>query len=268
MRIALISDVFFDNDPAGRLAARLREARGGDADLALLPEIPLNPWSPAATTPRDDDAEGPAGPRHQMLADAARAAGIAVVGGVILRDAVSGRRTNTAVVFDRAGALVARYSKVHLPNEPGFHEPCHYDAGVEPPRVIRGFDVPLGIQICSDINRPEGSHILAAQGAAVILHPRATEAGTIDRWRLVLRAVAMTTATYVVSVNRPRPEGGVPLGGPSIAVDPNGDVLAESTDPIVIVAIDRARLAEGKARYPGYLKIFPEIYARGWHETG
>jgi predicted amidohydrolase len=265
MRVAMISDVFFDDAPAARLAGRLAEARAAGADVAVLPEIPLNPWSPATTSPRDDDAESADGPWARLLATAAREAGIGVVGGVIRRD-TSGRRANTAVVFDSAGSQVATYSKVHLPDEAGFHEPCHYEPGLEPPRVIRAFGLPVGVQICSDINRPEGSHLLAAAGASAILHPRATEAATFDRWRLVLRSIALTNAVYVLSVNRPRPESGVHLGGPSIAIDPNGDVLAESCDAVVVVTLDAARLADCKARYPGYLKVFPQLYARGWIE--
>ena len=267
MRIALISDVFHDPDGRERLGRRLHEARQAGADLALLPELPLNPWSPATPDPRDEDAEPPEGPRHQALAAAAHDAGIGVVGGVIMRDRATGVRTNTAVIVNKDGVTVAHYTKLHLPDEAGFHEPCHYSAGDDPPRVVRGFEMPFGVQICSDINRPEGSYILAAQGAAAILNPRATEAATFDRWRLVFRAIAMTTATYVLSVNRPRPEGGVPLGGPSIAVDPNGDVIAESTDAVVVVSIEAASLELAAARYPGYLKTFPKIYAKGWKEV-
>jgi predicted amidohydrolase len=76
----------------------------------------------------------------------------------------------------------------------------------EPPSGVHGFELLFGVQICSDINRPKGSDILVACGAAAIINPSATQSATIDRWRLVLRAVAMTTATYVLSVNRPRPE--------------------------------------------------------------
>src|SRR5204863_9537746 len=67
LRVALISEVFFDEnsgEPAPnalggletapkalgaleRLTQHLREARRQGAELAVLPEIPLNPWSPA-----------------------------------------------------------------------------------------------------------------------------------------------------------------------------------------------------------------------------
>ena len=95
--VALINDVFFD-DPGGvRLRARLAEAKQQGADLAVLPELPLNPWSPVRQTPRDEDAEAPDGPRHRRQAAAAREAGIALLGGAIVRGPHTGRRDTTVV---------------------------------------------------------------------------------------------------------------------------------------------------------------------------
>src|ERR671930_2269868 len=95
LAIALISDVFVQPDETPRLVASLMQARSLGADLAVLPEIPLNPWSPATETPKEDDAEPPGGPRHQSLSDAARAAGIAVIGGAIVPRQKIERRDNT-----------------------------------------------------------------------------------------------------------------------------------------------------------------------------
>ncbi len=121
LTVALISDTFFSDAGEARLRARLGEARAAGADLAVLPEIPLNPWSPATTVVHEDDAEEPGGRRHGTMSAAAREVGIGLVGGAIVRDAATGRRHNTALVFDAHGALVASYAKVHLPDEPGFH---------------------------------------------------------------------------------------------------------------------------------------------------
>jgi predicted amidohydrolase len=268
MKVALVSDVFYTPDADRRLRARLGEARALGAELAVLPEIPLNPWSPATTRVLDEDAEPPEGPRHRMMSEAARATRIGLVGGAIVRDPETGARHNTALVFDASGQCVARYAKVHLPDEPGFHEPCHYEAGTRHAEVIRAFGLPFGIQICSDINRPQGCHILSAGGAMAIVNPRATEAATFERWKLVFRANALTSCAYVLSVNRPAPEQGVPLGGPSIAVDPNGDVLVETTDPVTVVELDAQAVAAAKRRYPGYLAVNAELYARGWADAG
>jgi N-carbamoylputrescine amidase len=264
MTVALVSDVFFDGSGADRLRDRLRDARMRGADLALLPEIPLNPWSPATTAVRDDDAEAPGGARHQMLACAARDAGLGVVGGAIVRDPATGVRHNTALVFDARGELVARYAKVHLPDEEGFREPSHYAPGTQMAEVIAAFGFPFGVQICSDMNRPQGSHLLGAMGAAAILNPRATQAATFDRWKLIFRANALTSCAYVLSVTRPSPEHGVAIGGPAVAVDPDGNVLLETFEPVACVTLDESVVARARRRYPGYLQVNAALYARGW----
>jgi predicted amidohydrolase len=261
-KVALISEVFHDD--YSRVADWLRDAKLRGAELAVLPEIALNPWSPASEEARDDDAEDPEGPRHRALGDAARVTGIAVVGGAIVRDRSTRRRHNTALVFDSTGALVSSYRKVHLPDEEGFRETRHYEPGDALPPVVDHFPLRLGIQICSDINRPQGSHLLAAMGAEVIINPRATEAATFARWKTVFIANAMTSGAYVVSVARPREESGVKLGGPSCVVAPTGDVVIETTDAIAIADLDRAVIEEARRKYPGYLATRADLYAQGW----
>jgi predicted amidohydrolase len=264
LTVALISDVFIYPDDAARLGESLKHARSRGAELAVLPEIPLNPWSPAIQTANEHDAEVPGGPRYQALSDAARAADLGVIGGAIVRDPKSGRRHNTALVFDRSGALAASYRKVHLPEENGFWETRHYEPGNALPSVIGVFGMRVGIQVCSDINRPEGSLLLGALGAEVIVNPRATEAATFERWKTIFIANAITSCTYVLSVARPRSELGVPLGGPSFAVSPTGEVLVETTEPIALVRLHRTVIEEARRQYPGYLATRADLYAEGW----
>lgn len=267
MIVALISEVYWDDDAAARLTAHLQEAASRDASLALLPELPLNPWSPATEQPRDDDAEEPEGPRHRLLSDAARRAGIGVVGGAIVRDPSTGRRYNTALVFGPDGTLRASYRKVHLPEEEGFWETRHYEPGDALSPIVDGFGVPFGLQICSDLNRPEGSHLLGAMGAGLILNPRSTEAATYARWRTVFVANALTSGAYVLSVNRPREEQGVKIGGPSFAVAPTGEVLVESTDTLSFATVDPDVVRAARKRYPGYLATRADLYAKGWQQV-
>jgi predicted amidohydrolase len=267
LTVALISEVYWQPDGIARLRERLDHASSRGADLAVLPEIPLNPWSPATKEPRDDDAEPMGGPRMTAQAEAAAEADIGLVGGIIHRDTTTGRRTSRALVFDRSGRLVATYEKLHLPDEPGFWEPSHYEPGTDAPLRIDAFGLPVGVQLCSDNNRPEGTHLLAAQGAMAVLVPRASEEATYQRWKVVFRANALTSCCYVLSVNRPDPEAGVLIGGPSIAVDPGGNVMAETTDPVTLVTLDAAAVTRARTAYPGYLPIRAGLYADAWGEV-
>jgi N-carbamoylputrescine amidase len=160
----------------------------------------------------------------------------------------------------------ATYEKLHLPEEEGFWETSHYEPGTEAPRRIDAYGIPIGVQLCSDNNRPEGTHLLGAQGVVAVVNPRATEERTYQRWKTVWRANAMTSCCYVLSVNRPHPEQGVLIGGASVAIDPRGEVLVETTDAIAVVTLDRAEVDQARRLYPGYLPVRARLYADAWAE--
>ena len=263
--VALITDVFHDDPEGSRLRERLNEARTLGASLAVLPELPLNSWSPAPRVPRDEDAEPPGGPRQRMMAEGAAEVGVSLLGGAIVLDPDTGQRHNTAILYDANGLESGRYRKVHLPEEDGYWETSHYVPGTEPPQVMPGPGITIGVQICSDINRPQGSQLLRSQGAEALLVPRATPSETYERWRLILRANAVMADSYLLSVNRPRPEFDVDIGGPSLAVAPDGEVLYEGTDPVAVVQLEARRAGAAAEDYPGYLARPVGLYARGWN---
>ncbi|MFC1791178.1 carbon-nitrogen hydrolase family protein [Gemmatimonadota bacterium] len=267
LTLALITQAFPYPADWERIPEVLRGARAAGAGFAVLPEIPLNPWSPASKVALDEDAEEVDGPRQKVLAAAARDAGLAVLGGVIIRDPDTGVRHNTALLYDSSGSCLARYKKVHLPEEDGYWETSHYEPGHEPPTVVDGLPLRVGMQICSDVNRTSGFQLLGAMGAEVVLAPRCSPPQTWERWKLVLRANAVTSGTYVISVNRPAPAPHGLIGGPSIAIGPSAEVLVETTDPMSLVTLSREVVQAARTEYPGYLKVFPEVYVKGWKEV-
>lgn len=232
------------------------ELRTLQTDLVVLPELPFQPWYPSRRE---------CGPvRFASLpaqAQLARESGIALLGGGLVED-----RRNLACLWDSKGRLRHQYQKVHLPQEPGFWEADTFDPGADFPGVCDALGFPLGVQLCSDIQRPFGATLLSAQGAAAILVPRATESGTYPKWRLVFQALARLCSCYILSVNRPAPEDGVPLGGPSVVVAPDGEIVAEGTERALQVSLSVEKVVEARRDYPGYLDTPIELYARGWQE--
>jgi predicted amidohydrolase len=267
MTVALITEVYSGEEAGERLRARLLEARREGASLAILPELPLDRWAPATREAREEDAEPPGGRRHAIQAEAARASGLALVGGAIVVDPASGRRHNTALVFDGRGEALAAYRKLHLPQEEGFWEASHYEPGDEPPGLVEVPGLRLGLQICSDANRPALALVPAALGADLVACPRATPPGSYERWKLVLRANAVTGCSYVASVNRPEDRAGTDIGGPSLLVAPDGEVLLESTEPLALATLERERLSAAREDYPGYLDLRADLYARAWERV-
>lgn len=265
IHVALISKVFTGPTAEQDLKQTLLQARDLGAEWALLPELPLNEWSPAERTPQEADAEPIGGSRTQIQREAAAQAGVGLIGGILSKDD-QGLRRNTALVISPSGDLLGTFSKIHLPDEPGFWECDHYVPGTTLSPIFNAGNFGFGVQICSDINRIQGSQILAHHGALAVMNPRATEAATYERWRHSFFATALTCCCYVLSANRPAPEQGVLLGGASICVSPLGDVLVEDTDEILVAELDRAVVEEAKTRYPGYLPVYAEMYAQGWRE--
>ena len=101
-------------------------------------------------------------------------------------------------------------------------------------------------------------------GAEAILVPRATPPETWARWELVLRANAVTSCAYVISVNRPGTLSGGVIGGASVAIGPNGNVLLETTEPVAAVTLERGALEAARRAYPGYLDVRSRVYADAW----
>lgn len=262
LKIALISEVFSTEEA---LVSCLLETHKQGADLAVLPELPLNEWSPATRQARAEDAESPGGWRETVQRNAARRVGIAVLGGVI-RVMHDGHRINLAVLIDAHGDIAGTSEKHVLPDEEGFRECDHYEPADNPPRIIECMGTKIGVQICSDANRPTAAQLLAAQGVQVILAPRATSPSSWNRWRLAYRAMALTASAWVVSVGRPRSEFGVEMGGPSLVVDPMGEVVLETMERISTVEIDRHAVTDARQSYPGYLAWPAKAYVTGWQE--
>ncbi|MXW83651.1 MAG: carbon-nitrogen hydrolase family protein [Rhodothermaceae bacterium] len=263
LTVALISEIFSSER---ELVDCLEHAHDQDAALAILPELPFNLWSPATKAVCAEDAEGPGGLRENMLCAAAKKAGIAVLGGVIRRDS-GGLRTNLALLSDSHGCIIGSSAKHVLPDEEGFWECDHYRPSEDPPRIIEFTGIKLGVQICSDANRPTAAQLLAAQGVQVILAPRATSPSSWKRWRLAYQAMALTCSAWVVSVGRPRPEFGVDMGGPSLVVNPMGEVLLETTDRIAVTTLNLSAVEDARQSYPGYLVWAAKMYVAGWAEV-
>lgn len=261
--VALISEVFCSEDA---LVESLMKASEEGAELAVLPELPFNAWSPATKIVNPKDAEPAGGPREMTLRNAAKKMGIAVLGGLI-RELPDGHRINLALLVDANGEIIGASEKHVLPDEDGFWECDHYQPSQHPPEIIEFQRAKLGIQICSDANRPTAAQLLGAQGVQVILAPRATSPASWARWRLAYRAMALTTSAWVLSVCRPQSEFGIEIGGPSLIVNPMGDVVLETTECLSTYEIDLQEVSDARKAYPGYLDWPAETYVNGWNKV-
>jgi N-carbamoylputrescine amidase len=124
----------------------------------------------------------------------------------------SGLYHNTAVVFDRSKEIAGKYRKMHIPDDPGFHEKFYFtpgDIGFEPIQTSVG---KLGVLVCWDQWYPEAARLMAMAGADILFYPTAIgwdKTDTLDEqlrqqdaWKTIQRAHAIANSVPVVVANR------------------------------------------------------------------
>ncbi|MBI2157148.1 MAG: carbon-nitrogen hydrolase [Candidatus Rokubacteria bacterium] len=242
-----------DNLAAG--AAGILEATRRGAQLVLLQELhALRYFCQAEDTAAFDLAEPVPGPTTDALGRVAAELGVVVVASVFERRA-PGLHHNTAVVLDRDGRVAGLYRKMHIPDDPGYHEKFYFapgDLGFEPVTTSLGR---LGVQVCWDQWYPEGARLMALRGAELLLYPTAIgwsdeddgaeQARQREAWMTIQRAHAIANGVPVLACNRtgvePDPSGasrGIRFWGTSFVAGPQGEILAEAPvdEPAVLVA--------------------------------
>jgi predicted amidohydrolase len=210
---------------AGNLAKALgmiAEAAARHSDLMVLPEVFASKHT--GLQPGQVAEPVPGGEISQALAQAARAHGLYVAGCLYERadDAVY----NTVALFDRTGALVGKYRKVHL--APG--EELTARPGCEYPVFETDFGK-IGALVCYDLNFPEAARCLALAGAEIILWPTMFSEPRAHYTDVLMRARALENQVWLVSSNYAQPArgdaGGVHIGRSAI-LDWDGMVLADT----------------------------------------
>jgi deaminated glutathione amidase len=257
MRVAVCQLNARDDRPANLAQARelLERAAAAGADLAVLPEFTdyLGPSVPPGE-PLDGDYT-------TFFAKAAQELGMWVLAGSFHESIASSdeRSHNTAPLFDRTGALVAAYRKIHLydveiPGRVSFRESATIAPGTE--TIVADVEgVRVGLSTCYDLRFPELYRRLAIDGGAqVILVPAAFMLHTgKDHWEVLLRARAIENQCYVVAAGQIGDhDPGRTCYGRSMVIDPWGTVIAQAPDTIGITVadLDLDRLARIRQELP------------------
>jgi deaminated glutathione amidase len=244
----------------------LELAAGEGPDLVALPEV--WPLQGSATLIRGA-AEPVPGPRTERLGAFARDHRIWLHGGSVLeRD---GEHVfNTSVLFDRDGAPVATYRKVHLfdadpPGAVPSRESAVFSAGDQVVTAETEFGR-VGLSICYDVRFPELYRALAVQGATILFVPAAFRYETgVDHWSSLLRARAIEDQAFVVAAAQWGTWG--PQGrerrnfGHSLVADPWGRVIAEAPDGVgvTVAELDLADVGRVREMLPAlrHRRLFP-----------
>jgi N-carbamoylputrescine amidase len=185
---------------------------------------------------------------------------------------------NTALVIDQTGAIVGRYRKAHLPGsfplppDPPIstYERLAFAPGNDRFPVFHVAGLTIGIQICYDMNFPEGFRCLALKGAELIFYPtngfdfrsnpKQSNGADSD---FVARTRAYENTVFLLKVNKRGSEHGRTFSSPTRLIGPRGEIIStlESTEDDVLVGeIDRDSVIEARRRLPWGRDRRPELY--------
>jgi N-carbamoylputrescine amidase len=253
---------------------RIREAARLGANIVCLPEL----FRTQYFCQREDLllfdlAEPIPGPSTEKLAEVARELRVAIIASLFERRA-PGLYHNTVVTLNADGAIAGVYRKMHIPDDPLYHEKYYFAPGDLGFQAVNTAFGRVGSLVCWDQWYPEAARLTALQGAEVLLFPTAigwhpaekAEYGEAqyDAWQTIQRAHAIANGVYVAGVNRVGVEHGDVLGnrvagqgiefwGGSFLADPFGRVIAKAShdaEEILIGEIDLDLIEETRRNWP------------------
>ncbi|WP_316201160.1 MULTISPECIES: N-carbamoyl-D-amino-acid hydrolase [unclassified Bradyrhizobium] len=255
-----------------RMIALMDEAKRKDADLIVYPELALTTFFPRWYM--EDQAEVDSWFEREMpnaavqpLFDRAAQHQMAMYLGYA-ELTPDGHHYNTAVLTDRAGNIVGKYRKVHLPGHEEFEpershqhlEKRYFEPGDLGFPVWRSLDGIIGMAICNDRRWPETYRVMGLQDVELVLIGYNTPSvnslksaeGLQQRLfhnRLSAQAGAYHNSCWVVAVAKAGVEDGHHLTGGSLIVNPDGEIVAEAVtegDEVLVAPCDLDATRFGK----------------------
>jgi len=169
---------------------------------------------------------------------------------------------NSMAVIDADGVLLGKYRKMHIPEDPGFHEKFYFTPGDLGYKVFKTAFCNIGTLICWDQWFPEAARLTALKGADLIVYP--TAIGTLheerdadkkefkDAWKTIQRSHAIANGCYVASVNRVGTEEAASFWGGSFVAGPFGKLLAEGgeEEDVIHARLDLSLLEPQRQTWP------------------
>ena len=217
----------------------VREAAAKGAQIICLQELCATLYFCQREDPAHFDLADPIpGPVTQRFASIAKELEIVIVLPLFEKRA-TGLYHNTAAVIDADGTFLGAYRKMHIPEDPGFHEKFYFTPGDLGYRAWETAYATIGVLICWDQWYPEAARLTAMQGAEILFYPTAigwlmeerTTWGPSQKhaWETVQCGHAVANGAYVAAVNRVGREGDTEFWGGSFIANPYGKILAQSS---------------------------------------
>jgi N-carbamoylputrescine amidase len=269
-KIALVQ-MQCDAEPEKNLAkaiARIRDAAKQGAQIVCLPELFRSQYFCQSEDHANFAlAEEIPGPTTDSLGKLAAELKVVIIASLFEKRG-AGVYHNTAAIIDSDGKLLGRYRKMHIPDDPLYHEKFYFtpgDLGFQSWPTSQG---KIGVCICWDQWYPEAARLTALRGAEILFYPTAIGwhpgekkqygATQHSAWETIQRSHAIANGCFVAVANRvghERPVGGdgIEFWGQSFIAAPSGEIIAQGSvdkEELVIADIEWKRVDEHRTHWP------------------
>ncbi len=246
----------------------IRDAARKGAAIVCLPELFRSQYFCQTEDHKNFElAEEIPGRSTSALAEVAEELGVAIVASLFEKRR-AGVYHNTAAIIDADGEFLGKYRKMHIPDDPLYHEKFYFTPGDLGFQAWETKPGKIGVCVCWDQWYPEAARLTALRGAEIIFYPTAIgwhpsekkEFGTAQHsaWETIQRSHAIANGCYVAAANRvgheaPAGGDGIEFWGQSFICGPDGEIIAKGSidqEEIVIGEIDWARVNEHRTHWP------------------
>jgi N-carbamoylputrescine amidase len=264
LKIGMVQMACVDNAEANMKTAKqgIREAAEQGAQIICLQELFQTPYfCQTENHEHFNQAETIPGPSTQAMSQLASELGVVLILPLFEKRS-TGIYHNTAVVLDADGAIAGRYRKMHIPDDPGFHEKFYFTPGDTGFQTISTRFGKIGVLICWDQWFPEAARLTALSGAQILFYPTAIGYQAFDEavaekqaqaWQTIQKAHSIANGVFTVAVNRVGQEDQLNFWGRSFVSDPFGEVLVEasSKEPeVLVIDCDLGLIEETRQGWP------------------
>ena len=246
----------------------IRSAAGQGAQIVCLPELFRSQYFCQTEDHKNFElAEEIPGKSTSVLGDLAQELGVVIVASLFEKRS-AGVYHNTAAIIDADGKLLGKYRKMHVPDDPLYHEKFYFtpgDLGFQAWDTQRG---KIGVCVCWDQWYPEAARLTALRGAEIIFYPTAIGwhprekkkfgAAQYSAWETIQRSHAIANGCYVAAANRvghetPSGGDGIEFWGQSFICGPDGEIVAKGSvdrEEIVIGEINWSVVDRHRTHWP------------------
>ena len=253
------------NDPKQNLQNAIdsiREAAKKGAQIICLPELFLSSYFCQTENPEHFSlAEPIPGPTSNSLAKLAKELETVLIV-PLFEKRTEGIYHNSAVVIDADGSLSGTYRKMHIPDDPCFHEKYYFTPGDNGFISFSTRYGKIGVLICWDQWFPEAARLTALTGAQFLFYPtaigyqesdRAESPHQIAAWETIQKSHAISNGLFVASVNRFGNEDDLTFWGRSFICNPFGNVLQQANEneaEIIIASCSIPEIESTRQNWP------------------